>query len=77
MDFARRNARVILACRSHERGQKAVDEIKKETGNKNVTLSLLDTSSMASVRSFAERILKEEKKLDILVNNAGASGTTH
>ncbi|XP_069833187.1 retinol dehydrogenase 12-like isoform X2 [Dendropsophus ebraccatus] len=73
MDFARRNARVILACRSRERGQKAVDEIVKETGNKKVVLSLLDTSSMASVRAFTERVLKEEKRLDILVNNAGAS----
>ncbi|XP_075711464.1 retinol dehydrogenase 12-like isoform X2 [Rhinoderma darwinii] len=74
IDFAKRNARVILACRSRERGQKAVDEIKRETGNKNVILSILDTSSMASVRYFAERTLKEEKRLDILVNNAGVSG---
>ncbi|XP_071988093.1 retinol dehydrogenase 12-like [Engystomops pustulosus] len=74
LDFARRNARVILACRSRERGQKATDEIKKETGNRNVHLSILDTSSMASVRAFTERILREEKRLDILVNNAGASG---
>ncbi|XP_066428925.1 retinol dehydrogenase 12-like [Eleutherodactylus coqui] len=74
LDFARRNARVILACRSRERGQKAVEEIKKETGNKKVILSILDTSSMASVRAFAERILSEEKRLDVLVNNAGVSG---
>ncbi|KAM4049382.1 retinol dehydrogenase 14-like [Anomaloglossus baeobatrachus] len=74
LDFARRNGRVILACRSRERGQEAVDEIKRKTGNKNVILSVLDTSSMASVRSFAERTLKEERRLDILVNNAGASG---
>ncbi|KAM3909973.1 dehydrogenase/reductase SDR family member 13-like, partial [Leptodactylus fuscus] len=73
LDFARRNGRVILACRSRERGQKAVDEIKRETGNRNVVLSILDTSSMASVRAFADRTLKEEKRLDILVNNAGAS----
>ncbi|CAN2388295.1 Enoyl-(Acyl carrier protein) reductase, partial [Pristimantis euphronides] len=74
LDFARRNARVILACRSRERGQRAVDEIKREAGSKNVILGILDTSSMASVRAFAEGILKEEKRLDILVNNAGASG---
>ncbi|KAM9330233.1 retinol dehydrogenase 11-like [Gastrophryne carolinensis] len=73
-DFARRNGRVILACRSRERGQKALEEIQKETGNQNVILEILDTSSMASVRAFAERILRQEKRLDILVNNAGASG---
>ncbi|XP_068129563.1 retinol dehydrogenase 12-like isoform X2 [Hyperolius riggenbachi] len=74
MDFARRNGRVILACRSRERGQAAVDEIQKVTSNRNVILEILDTSSMASVRDFAKRVLQSEKRLDILVNNAGASG---
>nr|DBA29555.1 TPA: hypothetical protein GDO54_009777 [Pyxicephalus adspersus] len=74
MDFARRNGRVILACRSRERGQKALEDIQRETGNQKVFLEILDTSSMASVRAFADRILRNEKKVDILVNNAGASG---
>ncbi|OCT96464.1 retinol dehydrogenase 11 [Xenopus laevis] len=74
MDLARRKARVILACRSRGRGQKALEEIRSQTGNKEVLLELLDTSSMASVRAFAERILQQEKHLDILINNAGASG---
>ncbi|XP_063781610.1 retinol dehydrogenase 11-like isoform X2 [Pseudophryne corroboree] len=73
-DLARRNGRVILACRSRERGQRALEEIQKKTGNKNVILRILDTSSLASVRAFAQQILQEEKRLDILVNNAGASG---
>ncbi|CAH2299095.1 Hypothetical predicted protein [Pelobates cultripes] len=76
-DLARRNARVILACRSKERGQKALTEIREQTGNRNVTLAILDTSSLSSVRTFVERILQEEKRLDILVNNAGASGLPH
>ncbi|XP_029451109.1 retinol dehydrogenase 11-like isoform X2 [Rhinatrema bivittatum] len=74
LDLAQRNARVLLACRSRERGQKALEEIQRETGNQNVALRIIDTSSMASVRMFAEQILQEEKRLDILVNNAGASG---
>lgn len=74
LDFARRNSRVILACRSRERGQKALEEIQRETGNRNVVLEILDTSSMSSVRAFADRILRNEKRLDILVNNAGVSG---
>ncbi|XP_053560363.1 retinol dehydrogenase 12 [Bombina bombina] len=74
LEFAKRNARVILACRSKERGQKAVDEIQSKTGNKQVILQILDTSSLASVRAFADRILRDEKKLHILINNAGVSG---
>uniref|UniRef100_A0A8C1PQ30 Zgc:64106 n=1 Tax=Cyprinus carpio TaxID=7962 RepID=A0A8C1PQ30_CYPCA len=73
LDFARRGARVILACRSEVRGTAALQEIKGSTGNQNVHLRLLDTSSLNSVRKFASRILEEEKELHILVNNAGAS----
>ncbi|XP_048455791.1 retinol dehydrogenase 11 isoform X1 [Rhincodon typus] len=73
-DLAQRNARVILACRSAERGEKAEREIRHWTGNSNVHFRILDTSSLESVRKFTEQIRKEEKQLDILLNNAGASG---
>ncbi|XP_059673815.1 retinol dehydrogenase 12-like [Gavia stellata] len=74
LDLARRNARTILACRSLERGQAAVKEIRAATGNPAVLLRLLDTSSLASVRAFAQAVLREEKRLDVLVNNAGVTG---
>ncbi|KAF6731841.1 Retinol dehydrogenase 11 [Oryzias melastigma] len=74
LDFARRGARVILACRSESRGTAAVNEIRQITGNADVHLRLLDVSSMASVREFAKKILEEEKALHILVNNAAVSG---
>ncbi|KAJ7327330.1 hypothetical protein JRQ81_017089 [Phrynocephalus forsythii] len=76
-DLARRNARTILACRSRERGKAALEEIRRSTGNPQVHLRILDTSSMASVQGFARQFLKEEGQLDILVNNAGASGLPH
>lgn len=75
LELARRNARTILACRSRERGQAAVEEIRAATGNPAVLLRLLDTSSLASVRAFARAVLQEEKRLDVLVNNAGVTGT--
>ncbi|KAI4901483.1 hypothetical protein NFI96_012287 [Prochilodus magdalenae] len=74
LDFARRGARVILACRNEARGTEALKEIRQISGNQNVHLRLVDTSSLESVRKFAAQILKEEKELHILVNNAGASG---
>ncbi|NWX18612.1 RDH11 dehydrogenase, partial [Aegotheles bennettii] len=74
LDLARRNARTILACRSWERGQAAVEEIRAATGNPAVLLKLVDTSSMASVRAFARDVLREEKRLDVLVNNAAVTG---
>ncbi|XP_076219634.1 retinol dehydrogenase 13-like [Aptenodytes patagonicus] len=74
LDLARRNARTILACRSRERGQAVVEAIRVATGNPAVLLRLLDTSSLASVRAFAQAVLREEKRLDVLVNNAGLTG---
>ncbi|XP_053171861.1 retinol dehydrogenase 12 [Scomber japonicus] len=74
LDFARRGARVILACRSEPRGTAALEEIREKTGNSDVHLRLVDLSSLDSVREFAARILEEEKALHILVNNAGVSG---
>lgn len=74
MDFACRGARVILACRSEARGMEALREIRQRSGNQNVHLRIIDTSSLESVRKFAAQILEEEKELHILINNAGASG---
>ncbi|XP_053267603.1 retinol dehydrogenase 12 [Pleuronectes platessa] len=74
MDFARRGARVILACRSEARGMGALNEIREKTGNSDVHLRLVDLSSLDSVRAFAQRIVEEENALHILVNNAAVSG---
>lgn len=52
----------------------ALREIRQRSGNQNVHLRIIDTSSLESVRKFAAQILEEEKELHILVNNAGASG---
>ncbi|XP_059185170.1 retinol dehydrogenase 12 [Centropristis striata] len=74
LDFARRGARVILACRSKTRGTDALEEIREKTGNADVHLRLVDLMSQDSVREFCKGILEEEKALHILVNNAGVSG---
>ena len=73
-DFAKRNARVIVAGRNKERIDRAAAAIRDETGNPNVVPMMLDVSLMKSVRSFAEEFSKKENRLDILVNNAGVAG---
>ncbi|XP_078347257.1 retinol dehydrogenase 12-like [Oculina patagonica] len=73
LELARRQARVILACRSLERGQKAAEEIRSKVKGAEVVVKSLDLSSLESVRKFAEEILKEEARLDVLINNAGLS----
>lgn len=71
VDLARRKARVILACRSVERGEKAAVEVQRRSGSNDVVFQQLDLSSLTSVRQFAARILEEEPRIDILINNAG------
>jgi NAD(P)-dependent dehydrogenase (short-subunit alcohol dehydrogenase family) len=71
-DLARLNARVILACRSEERGRAAVDEIVADTGNHKTELRVVDLSSRASVAAFGAEMRARESELHVLVNNAGA-----
>ena len=70
-DFAKRGAKVILACRNLNLGKEAADQIIKQTKNPNVSVMSLDLSNLASVRSFSSAFLGTEDRLDILVNNAG------
>lgn len=70
-DLARRNARVILACRNVEKAKRVADEIISSTGNSNVVVKHLDLSSFDSVRKCAEDVLRTEEKLHVLINNAG------
>ena len=74
IDLAGRNARVILACRSVEKGEKAAVEVREKSGNDDVVFRQLDLASLASVRQFAATVLEEEPRIDILVNNAGVMG---
>ncbi|KAL7976095.1 hypothetical protein Chor_009773, partial [Crotalus horridus] len=71
VDLARRGARVILACRDKARGDSAVCDIRRESGNSEVILMILDLANLNSVRAFAQTFLKSEPRLDILINNAG------
>ena len=62
---------MILACRSVERGETALADVKKRSGNNNVVFVQLDLGYLASVRAFAAKILEDEPRIDILINTAG------
>lgn len=71
-EFARMGARVVMVCRSRERGRTALVEICQATGNTQVELILADLSEMSEVRSVAARIRDKYPHIDVLLNNAGA-----
>ena len=64
-------AEVIIACRSAERGDRAVREISELTGSKLIKTMLLDLADLENVRKFAAQFNKQYNCLDVLVNNAG------
>ncbi|XP_040311311.1 dehydrogenase/reductase SDR family member 13 isoform X1 [Herpailurus yagouaroundi] len=83
LELARRGARVVLACRSRERGEAAAFDLRQESGNNEVIFMALDLASLASVRAFATAFLSSEPRLDILIHNAAPApgisscGRTH
>ncbi|TFK23999.1 short-chain dehydrogenase, partial [Coprinopsis marcescibilis] len=72
--FAQMNpAKVIIACRSQERGRAAVAKMRQETGFDNIELKIVDLAKFSSVVAFSDDFIKEEKRLDILIANAAVS----
>ena len=74
VELAKRNARVIIACRSLERGQTAAMEIRSEVQDGEIIVKQVELASLPSVRTLANEILQEESRLDVLINNAGVFG---
>jgi hypothetical protein len=70
LDLARRNGRIILACRNSRKGEAAKNRIIQLTGNEGVVFRPLDVSLMSSIRTFVDVIRQEEDTVDILINNA-------
>ncbi|KAL1742110.1 hypothetical protein HDZ31DRAFT_43983 [Schizophyllum fasciatum] len=69
-------ARVVMACRSKERGSAAVQRVQQETGLKNTELMLVDLADFSSTRQFAADLEARLEHLDILVLNAGMLPTS-
>jgi NAD(P)-dependent dehydrogenase (short-subunit alcohol dehydrogenase family) len=70
IQLAKLGATVIMACRSLDRGSKALEEVKESAASEKVALMQLDLSSQASIKKFAEDFKDKYKKLDVLIHNA-------
>ncbi|XP_046617480.1 retinol dehydrogenase 13-like isoform X1 [Neodiprion virginianus] len=71
LEMARRDAKVIMACRDMYKCEESRQNIVLETKNKYVYCRKCDLSSFESIRQFVDRFKKEQSKLHILVNNGG------
>lgn len=70
VQLAALGANVVLACRSLERGEQALEDVRQATSNNQVELMQLDLSSQASIRQFAAEFLAKHPRLDVLIHNA-------
>ena len=76
-DLAAKGATVVMACRSADRAEAARVQILDEVPDGDVTVRLLDLSSLASVRDFAAGFRDDHRSLDLLINNAGIMATPY
>ncbi|KAH9005646.1 NAD-P-binding protein [Lactarius hatsudake] len=70
-----KGARVYIATRSEEKSQKAIEELKKETGKDSIFFLKLDLADLVSIKAAAEEYTSKETELHTLYNNGGVMNT--
>lgn len=68
--LAKREAKIIMACRDMEKCEAVRKEIAIEAKNKYIYCRHCDLASQESIRKFVKRFKKEFKDLHVLINNA-------
>ncbi|OLN96817.1 putative oxidoreductase C736.13-like protein 1 [Colletotrichum chlorophyti] len=69
-------AQIYLAGRSKEKGEAAIEGLKKDgSGSVPITYLPLDLASFDSIKAAAKTFIESSTRLDILINNAGIMAT--
>src|SRR5579863_3490584 len=71
LEFARKRAEVILACRDLGKARTAAAQITGSASGAQVEVMELDLSNLASVRGFSDAFHLKHQALHVLCNNAG------
>lgn len=69
--LAKKEMKVIMACRNMVKAEKAKHHILRKLPNANLEIMQIDLNSLKSVRDFAVNFLAKYNHLDVLINNAG------
>ncbi|MFD4640850.1 oxidoreductase [Lentzea sp. NPDC058436] len=70
-ELARHGAKVVLAVRDTDAGDKAAEKIRRSAPGAELEVRRLDLASLESVRTFAADLTSDHTAIDLLVNNAG------
>ncbi|WIV67786.1 oxidoreductase [Natrialbaceae archaeon AArc-T1-2] len=68
-ELARNGATVIMACRSVDRANAAVTDIREGVPDADLRVERCDLGDLESIRSLADRL--GDETIDVLINNAG------
>jgi len=71
LNLAKLGHRVLMLSRDSEKSEQALEEIRSQSNNQNVSLIKVDLSSPRSITSAVEKINIDHEVIDVLVNNAG------
>ncbi|BFZ04652.1 hypothetical protein BsWGS_07691 [Bradybaena similaris] len=74
VELAKKNAKVIITGRDLVKAEAIARNIRKKTGNQQVSAVQLDLGNLRNIREFAEDFNKSEKFLHVLINNAAYLG---
>jgi NAD(P)-dependent dehydrogenase (short-subunit alcohol dehydrogenase family) len=74
VELAKQGAQVFVACRSAERAQAVLEEIRAQPDGGKAELLPLDLGDFASVRECAKTFLARGLPLHLLINNGGLAG---
>src|ERR687895_681340 len=75
LGLARQGATVVVLGRDAHRVAIASDDVRRESGNTDVSYLVVDLGSLASVRKAAEEVARRFSAIHVLVNNAGVNLT--
>lgn len=69
--FAKEGAKVCLSSRNEEKLQKAVTDIRSETGNENVHYVVCNMKNDDDIKALVQNVVDKNGAIDVLINNAG------
>ena len=69
--LAKMGATIVMVCRNKDRGEKALEDIKKECNNGIVDLLVADLSTQKAIHQLVKDFKERYQFLHVLINNAG------
>jgi NAD(P)-dependent dehydrogenase (short-subunit alcohol dehydrogenase family) len=70
LELTRAGAEVIIAGRNPLKGSEAVERIRRQLPEANISFEAVDLADLKSIAAFGERLRSKRESLDILINNA-------